>query len=99
MAGVFFLSLSKALVLRSSSPRDAIREKKDEGKEEGEGKRKNKKTQTRSRVMSMNFYIEILSRRCREGKIKTKFRFATIMTYVRAYHRRFRRFFFFLSSS
>lgn len=99
MAGVFFLSLSKALVLRSSSPRDAIREKKDEGKEEGERKRKNKKTQTRSRVMSMNFYIEILSRRCREGKIKTKFRFATIMTYVRAYHRRFRRFFFFLSSS
>lgn len=62
-------SLSKASVLRPSFPRDVIRRKKKkekgnerERKREREGKKKRKISLTWSRVMSMNFYIEMLSR-------------------------------------
>ena len=101
--GILSLSLSlfKASVLRSSSPRDVIRKEKRKKQRKGGKRKREEKTRglTWSCVMSMNFYIEMLSHSYREGRIRTK-RFPMIITYVRAYHRRFRRFFFvfFLSS-
>lgn len=88
MAGVLFLSLKRQFYARRSRGTKIRRKKKKEKrkrerKREREGEKKRKISLTWSRVMSMNFYIEMLSRCYREEKIKTRRDSATIMTYVR----------------